>query len=628
MTSSISTTQKNSDSTTINTARYPVAGTNAAVTAINATGGTANTVLLSSSSNDYAAATTASTTAGSMVTLFDAGNLASVNFLPTNSVLTTGATGLFSAANVTASNYSNAGAWKAAPTLVGNASSFTLTDTADNGKTATLSESITGSPFANGNGTVHETLSFTGTDNDRLVITHATALVNAPAITNNNSGVAVDAKNENYAESYANAKAGVTSNYNTVQTHKFTEVNGNQALNDAFSQSYAYHDAGLTINSVVKVGLADAKSINSVEKIVANNAANYSYTAGANTAAYVVTDTRNLVRSDERTFINTTVTNVAKFAVVDATIATNPLKIVASGMIVGTTTNGVVAGTTTTKFATTTPAFTVSNNNYSLEVKDFSTAAATGENALLSLVNNGSTGSVFTSPLGNGNVPTLFAAKYLAGTTFNGTEFADLITVKDVVAGTFLGGTVNAAAGNDTIIGGNGADKLSGGLGNDVIKGGAGDDTVLNGNDGNDSIEGNDGADRLNGNAGNDTLNGGAGTDTLNGGTGKDVLTGGTEADTFVFSTLPVAGDSNTITDFITGDKIDLSAIDANAVVANDQAFTLLAAGATAFTAAGQLRYNATTNTLDGNTDANFATVEFSVVLTGVAAVVATDFVL
>ncbi|MEI7796490.1 MAG: M10 family metallopeptidase C-terminal domain-containing protein, partial [Methylococcaceae bacterium] len=160
---------------------------------------------------------------------------------------------------------------------------------------------------------------------------------------------------------------------------------------------------------------------------------------------------------------------------------------------------------------------------------------------------------------------------------------------------------ITGTDGNDNLVGTATADSISGGLGNDSISG----------------------------NTGNDTLNGGAGIDKLNGGAGKDVLTGGSEADTFVFSTVTATGDSNTITDFTTTvDKIDLSAIDANAVVANDQAFTLLAAGATAFTAAGQLRYNATTNTLDGNTDANFATVEFSVVLTGVAAVAATDFVL
>ncbi|MEI7841333.1 MAG: M10 family metallopeptidase C-terminal domain-containing protein, partial [Methylococcaceae bacterium] len=159
---------------------------------------------------------------------------------------------------------------------------------------------------------------------------------------------------------------------------------------------------------------------------------------------------------------------------------------------------------------------------------------------------------------------------------------------------------ITGTDGNDNLVGTATADSISGGLGNDSISG----------------------------NTGNDTLVGGAGIDKLNGGAGKDVLTGGADADTFVFSTVTATGDSTTITDFTTGDKIDLSAIDANAVVANDQAFTLLAAGATAFTAAGQLRYNATTNTLDGNTDANFATVEFSVVLTGVAAVVATDFVL
>ncbi len=192
------------------------------------------------------------------------------------------------------------------------------------------------------------------------------------------------------------------------------------------------------------------------------------------------------------------------------------------------------------------------------------------------------------------------------------------------------GEIITGGNGNDVITGGKGADKLAGGTGNDTINGGDGDDFFLNGNEGNDVLNGDNGADRLNGNTGNDTLTGGAGADTLNGGPGKDVLTGGADADTFVFTTVTATGDSTTITDFTTKvDKIDLSLIDANSVTAANDAFSnVILVDAAPFTAAGQLRYNATTNTLDGSTDANFATVEFSVVLTGLAAVAATDFVL
>ena len=82
------------------------------------------------------------------------------------------------------------------------------------------------------------------------------------------------------------------------------------------------------------------------------------------------------------------------------------------------------------------------------------------------------------------------------------------------------------------------------------------------------------------------------------------------------------------ITDFSTAqlDKIDLSGIDANSVMLNDQAFlsTILTGGA--FTAAGQLRLVG--NILSGNTDSNFATSEFEIQLTGVTALSGADFLL
>ncbi|MDD5228785.1 MAG: hypothetical protein PHD53_08280 [Methylococcales bacterium] len=484
MTSSSSTTQTNSSATAIQTGTYPAAtlsGTNPAVTAVDALGGTAQTWLLGTNALDYATATTASTTAGSTVNLFDAANLATVHFLPVNGVLTAGTTGEFNPLNTTASGYSNAAAWTGTPKLAGNASSFTLTDTADGGKTATLSENISGSPFSNGNGSVNESLVFTGNNSDTVVIKHAVALANVPAITNNNSGVALDVKNETYAETYA--KAGVTSNYNTTQTHKFSEANGSQALNNAFAENYAYKDAGLTINSVVKTALADVSYLNGAEKIAANNAANYHYAGTAGTADYIVTDTRNLVQSDERTFTNTTVTNLAKYSVTDLTTATNPLKIDASGVITGTTTNlsTLAKPAASTTFVATAPKFTVSNNNYSLDVKDFSTAGAGNENALLSLVNGQGSGNVFDSLLGSKNVPaTLASAKYfdlVDPTLFKGTQFADAITVKDTAAAPF-NANINAGAGNDTITGGFGDDTLTGGAGADTFKVTAGKDVV------------------------------------------------------------------------------------------------------------------------------------------------------
>ena len=115
----------------------------------------------------------------------------------------------------------------------------------------------------------------------------------------------------------------------------------------------------------------------------------------------------------------------------------------------------------------------------------------------------------------------------------------------------------------------------------------------------------------------------GAGNDRLIGAAGKDQLTGGAGADILVFNAV---GDSvgganrDVITDFnrTQGDKINLSAIDANAALAGKQSFSFI--GTAAFdpvNAAGQLRFDAGTQTLFGSTNAN-TTAEFSIKLTGV----------
>ena len=76
-------------------------------------------------------------------------------------------------------------------------------------------------------------------------------------------------------------------------------------------------------------------------------------------------------------------------------------------------------------------------------------------------------------------------------------------------------------------------------------------------------------------------------------------------------------------------DRIDLSGIDANAVggTAND-AFAFVGVGA--FTAAGQLRFQQVAGTTEVwlNTDADFATTEAVIVLSGLFALAGTDFVL
>ena len=109
------------------------------------------------------------------------------------------------------------------------------------------------------------------------------------------------------------------------------------------------------------------------------------------------------------------------------------------------------------------------------------------------------------------------------------------------------------------------------------------------------------GADTLTGGAGYDTILGGTGADLLDGGLGDDVLigggngdtlTGGAGADCFVF-TAPgdsTAGARDLILDFASGiDAVDLAGIDANSLVAGDQAFVFIREAAFSGTA-GELR--------------------------------------
>ena len=110
----------------------------------------------------------------------------------------------------------------------------------------------------------------------------------------------------------------------------------------------------------------------------------------------------------------------------------------------------------------------------------------------------------------------------------------------------------------------------------------------------------------LNGGAGNDTITGTAGGETINGGAGVDSLTGNGGADTFVFSH---AGHSSrlaadTITDMGSDDTIDLSAIDANTLVAGDQGFTWIGTDDFSKTA-GELRFDATLGAILGDTTGN-----------------------
>lgn len=168
----------------------------------------------------------------------------------------------------------------------------------------------------------------------------------------------------------------------------------------------------------------------------------------------------------------------------------------------------------------------------------------------------------------------------------------------------------NPGEGNDTVsasvsftIGANveilqlaGANAING-TGNELantLNGNEAANTLL-GMDGNDTLRGNGGSDVLDGGAGNDFLSAGTGSDTLIGGAGVDTMYGGADADLFVFNSVADFGSGSAldmIGDFTSaqGDKIDLSALDADIQQAGKQGFTWI--GTTGFTgAAGELNY-------------------------------------
>jgi Ca2+-binding RTX toxin-like protein len=150
-------------------------------------------------------------------------------------------------------------------------------------------------------------------------------------------------------------------------------------------------------------------------------------------------------------------------------------------------------------------------------------------------------------------------------------------------------------------------------------------------------ITGNVGNNILSGGGGADTINGGIGNDMIVGGTGNDVMAGDAGNDTFVFNALNESGvglgNNDLITDFegagvVGGDVIDLSAIDANAGVGGNQAFSFI--GGATFSGAGQLRVVQLGGDtfIQANTNANTGTIEFELRLTGNHTLLPTDFVL
>ncbi|AOS83388.1 hypothetical protein BIU88_04060 [Chlorobaculum limnaeum] len=245
-----------------------------------------------------------------------------------------------------------------------------------------------------------------------------------------------------------------------------------------------------------------------------------------------------------------------------------------------------------------------------------------------------------------------------------------MLTGSNAINGTgnSLNNIITGNGADNVLDGGTGADMMVGGQGNDVyvvdntgdvVKelAGAGTDIVrsgisytlgtnienltLKGSDAingkgnvlNNVINGNDAANVLNGATGNDTIFGGGGNDTITGGLGIDEMSGGEGNDLFIFDYLAtsesgiVTTSRDIITDFVTGhDRLELSAIDANVRVANNQTFdSMILLGQMHFTAAGQLCFDSATGMLYGNTDNNVLTAELSIQLIGVTSLAPDD---
>ncbi|TSD87589.1 hypothetical protein FFK22_016515 [Mycobacterium sp. KBS0706] len=193
------------------------------------------------------------------------------------------------------------------------------------------------------------------------------------------------------------------------------------------------------------------------------------------------------------------------------------------------------------------------------------------------------------------------------GDTFSSVELLSGSAFADKLTGDAGANSLSGQDGDDILVGGAGADTLKGGNGIDTasyagsaagvtinlatgaVSGGdaAGDtfnsiEQVLGSNQG-DQLTGDAGANALWGGNGDDVITGGAGADTLKGGAGNDSFVYASTAD----STVAAAG-RDTINDFTTGDRIDLSAIDANGAGSGDTAFSFGTGGFTG--AAGELR--------------------------------------
>lgn len=260
----------------------------------------------------------------------------------------------------------------------------------------------------------------------------------------------------------------------------------------------------------------------------------------------------------------------------------------------------------------------------------------------------------------------------LALTVAQNTGAAGWDTLTDVenLSGSAFNDTLTGNSGNNVLNSYAGADIMAGGLGNDIYAvdnvgdvvneaNDAGRDLIVSwisltlganvenltlsgsaaingtGNELANLIIGNSASNVLSGGDGNDQLQGGGGADILIGGAARDVMIGGAGADTFRFAAGDFGGlaiwTCDLISDFsrTDGDRIDLSAVDANSAngTGND-AFAFI--GGSAFgKVAGQLRVEVISGLSIVQGDINGdGLADFWIRCNGAPALAAGDFVL
>ncbi len=237
------------------------------------------------------------------------------------------------------------------------------------------------------------------------------------------------------------------------------------------------------------------------------------------------------------------------------------------------------------------------------------------------------------------------------GNTINGNLFANYIAGgegNDFLSGSFGNDTLHGDGGDDTVDGGVGDDTVYGDAGNDQVRGGDGNDWAyggsgadnVQGGNGSDFVFGDDGIDQLYGQAGNDRLYGGADADTLRGGDGDDTIVGGIGADMlygdagadtfqFLFASESTATSYDTVRDFVAGlDRFDVSAIDANSLIAGNQAFNFYNSKPF-FTSAGDLWTSVTrTGTMVYGDLQGDGAADFAFMVTGSPSLTASNFIL